>query len=92
MTDHTTVLKSLMRTEKGAVQSEDRQYLFSVRRDANKIQIKKAVEALYKVKVESVNTMVSPGKLKRVRYQVGYTPDWKKAVVKLKDGFKIDLA
>ncbi len=86
------VVKSLLRTEKGAIQSEENKYFFSVKKDANKIQIKKAVEEIYKVKVESVNTTIVPGKLKRVRYKLGHTPDWKKAVVTLKDGQKIELA
>lgn len=86
------VINSLLRTEKGAVLATQNKYLFSVRRDANKIQIKKAIEDAYKVKVQDVNTQLVPGKLKRVRYQLGHTPDWKKAVVTLKDGHKIDLA
>ncbi len=87
-----TILNSLLRTEKGVLQSASDKYFFSVKKNANKIQIKKAVEDIYKVKVESVNTQVMPGKLKRVRYQLGRTPDWKKAVVTLKEGQKIDLA
>ena len=86
------VLKSLLRTEKGAVQAAHNQYLFSVQKDANKIQIKQAVEDVYKVKVQAVNTQVMPGKLKRVRAQQGMTPAWKKAIVTLKTGHKIDLA
>lgn len=86
------VIKSILRTEKGAVQSVSNKYLFSVARTANKIQIKKAVEGLYKVKVSGVNTAVMSGKNKRVRYQLGKTSDWKKAVVTLKDGHKIDTA
>ena len=86
------VLKSLLRTEKGAVQALRSQYLFSVMKGANKIQIKKAVEDVYKVKVEAVNTQVVPGKLKRVRAQLGKTSEWKKAIVTLKEGHKIDLA
>ena len=70
----------------------DNKYFFSVDRKANKIEIKKAVEDLYKVKVQDVNTGILPGKLKRVRTKAGYTPDWKKAIVTLKDGHKIDLA
>lgn len=85
-------LNSILRTEKGTIQAENKKYLFSVKKKANKIEIKKAVEDLYKVKVDSVNTQVVPGKLKRVRNQLGHTPDWKKAVVTLKDGHKIDLA
>ena len=86
------ILDALLRTEKGVAQSADNKYFFSVRKDANKIQIKRAVEDVYKVKVLSVNTQVAPGKLKRVRHQLGKTPDWKKAVVTLKAGQKIDLA
>ena len=92
MSESYIILKALLRTEKGVIQSADNKYFFSVKKDANKIQIKKAVEDVYKVKVLSVNTQVAPGKLKRVRYQIGKTPDWKKAVVTLKEGQKIDLA
>ena len=92
MSDSYKTLQTLLRTEKGTVQAQENKYFFSVRREANKIQIKKAVEDVYKVKVQSVNTHVVPGKLKKVRYQVGHTADWKKAVVTLKDGQKIDLA
>lgn len=87
-----TVLNSILRTEKGSAQVKANKYLFSVKKSANKIQIKKAVEDFYKVKVAGVNTQVVPGKLKRVRTQLGHTPDWKKAVVTLKTGQKIDLA
>ena len=86
------VLKSLLRTEKGAIQALSNQYLFAVKKEANKIEIKKAVEDVYKVKVEAVNTQVMPGKSKRVRTQLGKTPEWKKAIVTLKTGHKIDLA
>ena len=92
MNESYTVISALLRTEKGVVQQADNKYFFSVKKDANKIQIKKAVENIYKVKVLNVNTQVMPGKLKRVRTQLGRTPDWKKAVVTLKDGQKIDLA
>ena len=92
MKESYAVIRSLLRTEKGSIQAVSNQYLFNVKKDANKIQIKQAVEQIYKVKVDRVNTQVMPGKLKRVRYQVGYTPDWKKAVVTLKAGQKIDLA
>ena len=74
------------------MQAKHDQYLFHVKKDANKIQIKRAVEEIYKVKVDGVNTQVMRGKLKRVRQQLGQTPDWKKAVVTLKPGQKIDLA
>ncbi len=92
MIQHYDILKTLLRTEKGAAAAAQNKYLFSVRRDANKIQIKQAVEDIYKVKVDSVNTVVMAGKLKRVRRDAGMTPDWKKAVVTLKEGQKIDVA
>ncbi len=92
MKDSYVILKTLLRTEKGAVLAGSNKYLFSVQKDANKIEIKRAVEGIYKVKVQDVNTQVVNGKLKKVRQQIGKTPDWKKAVVTLKDGHKIDLA
>ena len=92
MNETYAVVRSLLRTEKGSLQAVHNQYLFNVQKSANKIQIKRAVEELYKVKVDSVNTQVMPGKAKRVRQQLGKTPDWKKAVVTLKTGHKIDLA
>ena len=91
MKDSHTILKALLRTEKGAVQVKEDKYLFSVMKSCNKIEIKKAVEEIYKVKVRDVNTQVMPGKLKRVRQQAGKTPEWKKAIVTLKEGHKIDL-
>ena len=92
MKDSYSIIRSLLRTEKGSLQAMQNQYLFNVKKNANKIQIRQAVEQIYKVKVDKVNTQVMPGKLKRVRYQQGLTPDWKKAVVTLKQGQKIDLA
>jgi large subunit ribosomal protein L23 len=58
----------------------------------NKVQVKRAVEEIYKVKVREVNTLVSNGKQKRVRHQLGKTPDQKKAIVTLREGEKIDTA
>jgi large subunit ribosomal protein L23 len=58
----------MLRTEKGTNQSVMGKYSFLVAKDANKIDIKSAVEHIYKVKVESVNTMVNYGKRKRVRF------------------------
>ena len=85
------IIKNLVRTEKGAAQEPQGKYCFEVSTRANKIEIKKAVEEIYKVKVQSVNTFVNPGKLKRVRQEMGKTPDWKKAVVTLRDGHKIEV-
>jgi large subunit ribosomal protein L23 len=86
------VIKSLIRTEKSSSQENNRKYLFLVNKAANKIQIKKAVEDIYKVKVEDVNTFISAGKLKRVRHELGRTTDIKKAIVTLHEGNKIEIA
>ena len=88
MKESASILKALLRTEKGSLQAEHGKYLFSVKKDANKIQIRRAVEEAYKVKVDKVNTQVTPGKAKRVRQQLGMTPEWKKAVVTLRAGQK----
>lgn len=86
------VVKTLLRTEKGTSLEPDRKYLFEVASVATKIQIKKAVEEIYNVKVQSVNTTVMSGKRRRVRHHLGRTPDWKKAIVTLKEGSKIEVA
>lgn len=85
------VVRTILRTEKGTALEPQGKYLFEVAKAANKIQIKKAVEEIYKVKVQTVNTVVAPGKRKRVRQEFGYTPDWKKAIVTLKEGQKIEV-
>jgi len=85
------IIKSILRTEKSSVYEPEGKYLFLVDKSANKIQIKQAIEDIYKVKVLDVNTFISPGKLKRVRHQLGRTPDIKKAVVTLKEGQKIEI-
>ena len=79
-------------TEQSMEQNDINKYAFEVARDANKIEIKKAVEEIYKVKVASVNVVTVPGKRKRVRTQYGYTADWKKVVVTLKENNKIEVA
>lgn len=83
------VIKTILKTEKSALYEPHAKYLFLVNKTANKIQIKQAVEEIYKVKVKDVNTFISSGKMKRVRQQLGKTPDTKKAVVTLKEGQKI---
>ena len=82
----------MIRTEKGSVLMASGKYIFWVDTGANKIEIKGAIENIYKVKVSGVNTVMMRGKAKRVRYAVGKTPDWKKAIVTLKKGEKIDIA
>ena len=85
------IITTLIRTEKGTTLEPNRQYLFQVDRRATKIDIRKSVEEIYKVKVQGVNTCMVPGKKKRVRQILGRTPDWKKAVVTLQDGHKIEV-
>lgn len=68
-------------------------YCFRVSPDSNKIEIKRAIEKLYGVKVTKVNTMVNPGKSRSMNPRhPGSTPPWKKAVVTLAEGDRIDLA
>ncbi|NLE64854.1 MAG: 50S ribosomal protein L23 [Elusimicrobia bacterium] len=86
------VIRNILRTEKGTSIEKARQYLFRVASSATKPDIKKAVEEIYKVKVASVNVVNVPGKRKRVRMKFGYTADWKKAIVTLKEGSKIEVA
>jgi large subunit ribosomal protein L23 len=84
------VIKAVLRTEKSTLQEPEGKYLFLVDKRSNKVQIKRAVDELYKVKVKDINTFISIGKLKRVRYQLGKTPDVKKAIVTLTEGQKIE--
>ncbi len=71
-------------TEQSMEDLDIKKYVFEVARDANKVEIKKAIEEIFDVKVIRVNTTIVPGKKKRVGAQPsGYTSDWKKAVVKL---------
>ena len=86
------ILVTILRTEKGAEMLPNNKYLFRVTEDANKIQIRQAVEDIYKVQVTKVNTVKMRGKWKRLRYQAGKTSDWKKAIVTLKEGDRIDIA
>ncbi|MBI5123949.1 MAG: 50S ribosomal protein L23 [Candidatus Omnitrophica bacterium] len=85
------IVKGLLRTEKGANIMPLNKYLFWVDKHSNKVEIRKAVEAIYKVKVDGVNTLNIKGKPKRVRYAMGRTSDWKKAIVTLKQREKIDV-
>jgi len=86
------IIKSLIRTEKGSELIAFNKYLFMVSMPANKMDITRAVEALYKVKVTGVNVVKMRGKKKRIGQQAGRTPDWKKAVVTLKSGDTIEMA
>jgi large subunit ribosomal protein L23 len=86
------IIKSLLRTEKGTRLGSENKYVFWVDKKSNKIQVKKAVEEIYKVGVVSVNTLNVKPKPKRVRFKLGKTSAWKKAVVMLKKGDTIEIA
>jgi large subunit ribosomal protein L23 len=92
MRDPRTVVRKALITEKGTALRELRnQYHFEVARDANKIEIRHAIEAIFSVKVEHVRTMQMRGKVKRQgRYQ-GKRSDWKKAIITLQPEQKIEL-
>jgi large subunit ribosomal protein L23 len=86
-----TVLVAPHITEKTALAMQNNnQYAFRVRRDANKTEIKQAVEAMFEVKVSGVQVANEPGKDRRFGKRVGRTQDWKKAYVRLADGQAID--
>jgi large subunit ribosomal protein L23 len=79
-------------TEKSTDQKEiHHQYVFEVDRNSNKIEIQSAVEHLFKVKVLNVRTSNVLGKMKRLGRKFGKRPDWKKAVVTLKEGDRIEF-
>ena len=81
------ILKPVL-TEKGYDGIADKKYTFIVKKSANKIEIRNAVEKLFGVKVAEVNTLNCKGKLKRMCRNEGYTPDRKKAIVTLKEDSK----
>ena len=91
MRDYTNVIIAPVITEKSAIQKENNVYTFKVAKDANKIQIKKAIEAAFGVKVKHVNTLNTKSKSKRVGRYTGKTQAYKKAFVTLKDGDSIEL-
>jgi large subunit ribosomal protein L23 len=86
------IVKRPLITEKAERNREaNRQYAFEVHRDATKIQVKQAVERLFGVHVTSVHTAIARGKNKRVGRNIGRRPNWKKAIVTLKEGETIAL-
>ena len=83
------IIRRPLITEKGhALRESERTLCFEVHPDANKIQIKQAVETIFKVKVEQVRTSITSGKLRRRGRFSGYGGDWKKAYVRLQAGQK----
>ena len=91
MKDYTEIIIAPVITEKSAHQAEQNVYTFKVASSANKIEIKKAIEAAFGVKVEKVNTLNTKAKSKRVGRYTGKTKTYKKAFVTLKDGETIEF-
>ncbi len=85
------VLRRPLITEKNTMLQAQGKYAFEIARESNKQQIKQAVEKAFKVKVLAVNVMTVPGKTRRVGRQQVLTQSWKKAIVTLKPGDKIEF-
>ena len=91
MTPESVIRRPIFLTEKSNLLRAQNQVVFEVLRDANKVQIKDAVQKLFNVKVESVNTMLYRGKDRRMGRGYSKLQNWKKAVVTLADGQNIDF-
>ena len=85
------VVRPLVTEKATTLKDEHNQVSFQVATDANKVEIRRAVETIFKVKVTAVRTQVVFGKEKRMGRFIGRRPSWKKAVVTLGEGHKIDL-
>ena len=90
-TRHYDLIVAPVITEKATIASDSNQFVFKVRREATKPQIKAAIEKLFDVKVTAVNTLLRKGKSKIFRGMRGKQQDVKKAVVTLADGYRIDV-
>jgi large subunit ribosomal protein L23 len=88
---HKILVKPLVTEKSMQSLQESNRVSFKVKRDANKIQVRTAVEQIFEVTVESVNMVTVRGKKKKFGRNVGQSKDWKKAIVKLKEGDKIEL-
>ena len=91
MENYRDIIKSPIMTEKSSTLAQNNIITFSVDVKSNKTQIKQAIEKVFNVKVESVNTVNVRPKKKKVGKYTGYTSKVKKAIVKLKDGSSIEL-
>ena len=88
---HHIIRRPLITEKSTQLKEANRQYVFEVLEAANKVEIQSAVERLFKVKVTEVRTANVLGKLKRLGRKYGKRPDWKKAIVTLKEGDRIDF-
>jgi large subunit ribosomal protein L23 len=91
MSPQEVIKRPIALTEKAARGKEHNKVVFEVAVEANKIQIREAVEALFSVKVTDVNTLVQRGKVKRMGRMLGKRRNWKKAVVTLREGDDIQF-
>ena len=89
---HYDIIRSPVLSEKSTIATEQSKVVFNVLKSATKPEIKAAVEALFKVKVTGVNTLVRKGKVKRFRGIVGKQSDVKKAIVTLAEGQSLDVS
>ena len=85
-----SIIKSPIMTEKSTNLNQFNKYSFIVSKDSNSYEIKQAIEIVFKVKVEKINTLVIRGKLKTFKGSIGYKKDLKKAIVTLAEGNTID--
>ena len=85
------VLRRPLVTEKTTTLQAENKFAFEIAEGANKLQVKQAVEKAFNVKVNSVNVLTVPGKMRRVGRRVVMTPSWKKAIVTLRPGDKISI-
>lgn len=89
-TPHQIIVRPLI-TEKNTILMEENKYTFEVLREASKPEIKRAVESIFNVSVAKVHTVNVRGKLRRRGRETGYTRDWKKAIITLAAGDRIEL-
>lgn len=89
--DMYNIIRRALITEKSTLAKEENKYVFEIDKRANKIEVAKAVEKLFKVKVLDVHVMNMAGKKKRVGRIMGEKPSWKKAVVTLAPGSRIEI-
>jgi large subunit ribosomal protein L23 len=85
------VLRPIVTEKSNMLQEQSNQVVFRVAKDANKIDIRKAVEKLFNVRVVAVKTFRTPSRMRRVGRNVGRRPSWKKAIVRLREGDKIEF-
>jgi len=92
MTPQQIIIRPVVTEKSTSMQTMRNQFTFEVASTTNKVEVKKAIEALFSVKVLKVNMVSLPGKKKRTFGRPGATKPWKKAVVTLKEGDSIDIS